>query len=377
MVPSAQTILEASHFGALIDGLTRQGYEVLGPTLRDGVIACDRIRSVDDLPAGWTAEQQPGRYRALPRDDGAWFGYSVGPHSWKRFLHPPDVRLWSAERVNGTFRILPQAHRLDQKRAFLGIRACDLAAIRILDRILATDKDQDPIYTAHRADVFIVGVQCSSSAATCFCSSLGTGPSLHDGFDLALTELVGKGELHRFLIEAGSERGGEILSELPTRPAGDDDLARAAALREKATQQQRQLDAAAVRDALLRSFEHPRWDQVAARCLACANCTLACPTCFCTTVEDATSVSGDRADRWRRWDSCFTLSFSYIHGGSVRASTQARYRQWITHKLATWVDQFGTPGCVGCGRCITWCPVGIDITEEARAIQEGDNRGHP
>jgi ferredoxin len=131
----------------------------------------------------------------------------------------------------------------------------------------------------------------------------------------------------------------------------------------------RTLDTAGIRDLLYQNFEHTRWDDVAARCLSCGNCTLACPTCFCSTVEDSSDVAGQRAERWRRWDSCFVQSFSYIHGGSVRMSPRSRYRQWLTHKLASWIDQFGTSGCVGCGRCITWCPVGIDITEEVAAIR--------
>jgi ferredoxin len=132
-----------------------------------------------------------------------------------------------------------------------------------------------------------------------------------------------------------------------------------------------------VKDLLYRNLEHPRWDEVATRCLSCANCTMVCPTCFCTTVEDVTDLSGEHAERWQRWDSCFTQAFSYVHGGSVRPSTKAKYRQWMTHKLATWLDQFGSSGCVGCGRCITWCPVGIDITEEVRAIRESDRSPVP
>jgi formate hydrogenlyase subunit 6/NADH:ubiquinone oxidoreductase subunit I len=107
---------------------------------------------------------------------------------------------------------------------------------------------------------------------------------------------------------------------------------------------------------------------VAQRCLACTNCTLVCPTCFCVAVEDTTDLAGDHVERHRRWDSCFTAGHSYVHGGSVHASTASRYRQWMTHKLSTWFDQFGSSGCVGCGRCIAWCPAAIDITEEAAAI---------
>ena len=109
---------------------------------------------------------------------------------------------------------------------------------------------------------------------------------------------------------------------------------------------------------------------MAERCLTCGNCTLVCPTCFCTNVEDVGDLTGDHAERWRVWDTCFSVDYSYIHGGSVRPSGRARYRQWLTHKLATWHDQFDSSGCVGCGRCITWCPVGIDITQEVAAIRE-------
>ncbi|NJL33712.1 MAG: sulfite reductase subunit A, partial [Chloroflexaceae bacterium] len=124
---------------------------------------------------------------------------------------------------------------------------------------------------------------------------------------------------------------------------------------------------------LKHNLEHKRWEQVAERCLSCANCTMVCPTCFCSTVEDTTALDGSHAERWRKWDSCFTVDFSFIHGGTVRRETRTRYRQWMTHKLAAWIDQFGTSGCVGCGRCIVWCPVGIDITAEIAAMRASDD----
>ena len=133
---------------------------------------------------------------------------------------------------------------------------------------------------------------------------------------------------------------------------------------------QRPMPAAGVHVLLLRNLAHPRWKDVARRCLTCGNCTMVCPTCFCTTVEDASDLSGQRVSRSQRWDSCFDLQFTNLHGGSIRSSTQSRYRQWISHKLSTWHDQFGGSGCVGCGRCIVWCPVGIDITAEAMALHD-------
>ena len=355
--------------------LSEKGYQVIGPTVRDGAIVYDHFESAVELPAGWTDEQSPGHYRLKRREDHALFGYVVGPQSWKKYLHPAEVRLWSAEHQGGTFRILNNENRSKRPYAFLGVRACELAAIQVQDRVLMQDKYHDPVYGGLRKGAFIIAVQCTQSAPTCFCTSMGTGPDVRDGFDLLLTELDAGGN-HRFVVKAGSERGAEVLAALKTSPALQGDLQQAEAAVDKARQQVRSIERTKLKEILYQNFEHPRWDEVAKRCLTCANCTMVCPTCFCTTVEDTSDVTGEHAERWRRWDSCFTLNFSYIHGGSVRSSAKARYRQWVTHKLASWIDQFGGSGCVGCGRCITWCPVGIDITEEARAIRETANHGN-
>ncbi len=373
-VPPGPMVLQPSQLEKLIQALTRRGYNLIAPSVRDGAIVYDAIESASELPSGWTDEQAPGRYRLNRRNDPALFGYAVGPQSWKKFLYPPDQQLWSAHLEDGTFRTLNNETQTQRPYAFLGVRACELAAIKLHDRVLLQDKYIDPTYNKRRTAAFIVAVQCSQAASTCFCASMNTGPAVRGGFDLVLTELDAAGN-HRFLVKAGSDRGGQILAELVTAPASEEDVRLAENVVETAAREQvRSIDNTAIKELLYHNFDHPRWDDVAQRCLACANCTMVCPTCFCTTVEDVSDITGDHAERWRRWDSCFTLSFSYIHGGNVRSSTKSRYRQWMTHKLASWIDQFGTSGCVGCGRCITWCPVGIDITEEVHAIREAESR---
>jgi ferredoxin len=262
---------------------------------------------------------------------------------------------------------------LEVRFAFVGVRTCELHAIAIQDRVFLGGPHIDSHYQARRKDAFLVAVNCSHAGGTCFCVSMKTGPKAHAGFDLALTEITGDGDTI-FLTEAGTDQGGAVLAELPHRPATDPEVAAAAAVVARtAASMGRAMRSNDVHELLLRNLEHPRWNDVAARCLTCGNCTMVCPTCFCSSVEDSSDLAGIETSRSRRWDSCFTMDFSYIHGGSVRASTRSRYRQWMTHKLATWFDQFGTSGCVGCGRCITWCPVGIDITEEVRAIRESES----
>lgn len=353
--------------GSLIPLLRDRGYQVIGPTLRDGAVVCDCLEKLEELPIGWGDQQAPGRYRLKKRDDGALFGYNLGPQGWKRYLHPPELKLFEAAREDGAFQILgsPPA---PAKYAFLGVRPCELAAIERQDHVFLSDRYAEPGYNSRRQNAFIIAVNCTQAAGTCFCTSMGTGPKAGSGFDIALTELTG--ERHAFLAEAASDAGKEVLAALGPREATAEELAAGEAAVEKtAAGIQRKLDTAGLKELLYESFDHPRWEKVAARCLSCANCTLVCPTCFCTTVEDITDIGGNQAERLRKWDSCFTDTFSYIHGGSVRLSVKARYRQWLTHKLAYWVDQFGESGCVGCGRCIAWCPGRIDLTEEVAAIR--------
>jgi len=367
--PGAVIAIDVDGLDQLLNNLRHSGYQVIGPTLRDQAIVYYEVSSVRDLPRGYTDEQDGGSYRLKRRDDGALFGYAVGPHSWKKFLHPPVLKLWTAERTEKGFSI-PDTPPDATKYAFLAVRSCELHAIGIQDRVFKSEKTEDPGYSARRRELFVIAVNCGHAAGICFCVSRQTGPRAREGFDLALTELLDQDE-HLFVVEVGTERGAEVLSGIPMRDSSEEMLRRAEAVTQQtATEMGREIETRGIKELLYRHYEHPRWDDVAERCLSCGNCTMVCPTCFCTTVEDVTDLEGQKAERWRKWDSCFNADFSYIHGGNIRKSTHSRYRQWMTHKLATWIDQFGTSGCVGCGRCITWCPVGIDITEEVRAIRE-------
>jgi ferredoxin len=360
-------LIEAAALPRLFDVLRERGYTIVGPTVRDGAIVVAELDSAAELPYGVGVDTDAGRYRLRDRPDRAAFGHSAGPQSWKTVLHPARAPLWSADRApDGTVVVREPVER--HRYALLGVRPCDLAAIGVLDRVLTGGRHTDPVYAGRRDGNLIIAVECTEPGATCFCTSMGTGPHAGPGFDLAMTELTDGGD-HRFLVRAGTPAGAEILTALPRRPADDATVAHASgAVADAATRMGRTMQAEGLPDLLAASRESQHWDDVASRCLTCGNCTMVCPTCFCTTTEDVTDLTGDHAERWRVWDSCFDLDFSYLHGGSVRTSGQARYRQWISHKLGTWHEQFGSSGCVGCGRCIAWCPTGIDITQEVAAL---------
>ncbi len=364
----SQKVVDRSDIGILFEILIQQGYAVIGPTVRDHAIVYGPIDGVDDLPVGWTDEQDAGKYRLRRREDNALFGYAVGQHSWKEYLFPPRTTLFQVTKSNGSLEFI-ESDVPEVRYAFIGVRACELAAMAIQDRVFLGSGHLDRTYRTARRDVFSVAVNCIVAGGTCFCVSMDTGPRCTSGYDLVLTEMI-DAEVHQFVFEGGTDAGEQMLSMLPGSPASGADMAGVDRIVETtASSMGRSMDTAGIKEMLYDNLEHPRWEEVASRCLACTNCTLVCPTCFCSTTEDTVTLDGTSSTRSRRWDSCFTMDFSNLHGVPVRSSTKSRYRQWMTHKLATWYDQFGSSGCVGCGRCISWCPVGIDITEEVAAIR--------
>ncbi len=362
-------LLDLLGFGRLITVLRSEGYTVIGPTVDNGAVSYCEVRSIDDLPAGWGSRQDAGQYRLERRQDAALFGYVSGIQSWKRYLFPPSRTLWRAEKtVDGSFTVQQQDEPVP-RFAFLGARACEIAGMELQDRVFMHGERPDPDYTARRDAALVIAVQCTEAGDTCFCTSMQTGPAAVNGYDLALTEMIDEGR-HVFLVEIGSQRGEAVATRLPLLKARDCDRESAAeGIESAAASMGRHLETDSLKELIQENQEHSYWQSVGERCLACTNCTAVCPTCFCHTTGDAVALDGQSSERQQRWDSCFSLDFSHLHSGPVRQSVDARYRQWMSHKLAHWVDQFGDFGCVGCGRCIAWCPAGIDITDEARALR--------
>ena len=362
-------IIDSTELHNLMEELIKRGYLLIGPTVRSGAIVLESIRTVDDLPRGFGDEQEPSHYSLKRRNDAMLFGFVVGPVSWKKFLYPPRLTMFKATRAGKSFTIAPEGTDKNRKLAFIGVRPCEVSGILMQDQVFTGGKYVDRAYKAARDNAFIVAVNCTVTGGNCFCASMGTGPGATRGFDIALTEVLGGGK-HYFVASAGTPRGEEVLGAVTQREATEPESRSALdAVARAAESLTKRMDIRELPQLLKDNFENPRWDDVAKRCLACTNCTLVCPTCFCSTVEDATDLTGMHAERSRRWDSCFTLDFTKVAGGNIRPSIRARYRQWLTHKLSNWMDQFGTLGCVGCGRCITWCPSGIDITAEVDAIR--------
>ncbi|MBM3153497.1 MAG: sulfite reductase subunit A [Chloroflexi bacterium] len=365
LAPGSSISLPKSEFDVLLSTLREQGYQNIGPRLKDDGIVYEPISTLADLPRGVRSEQGPARFRLVPGNSRDYFDAIPGAQSWKQYLFPPRIRLFTA-RKEGRWQVIPPdepALRL----ALIGVRACELAAIEIQDRVFLRSDYQDPVYRQRREGLFIVAVNCLYPASTCFCASLGNGPQVRKGFDLCLTELD-----DLFLVEVGSELGRSALARCASQPASA--FVQQAArdgLHRAASEMGRALQTGDLPGLLTGNLEAKHWEAVAKRCLSCANCTQVCPTCFCWDATDRTNLAATETVRERAWDSCFNPYYSYqAGGGNTRPSIRSRYRQWLSHKLGTWKEQFGAFGCVGCGRCITWCPAGIDLTEEIAALRK-------
>ncbi len=369
---SERLFLPKEAMAELFRALHDDGYTVVAPTKVDGIVGLRPITSVHQIARGVRDEQKPGRYRISNGDERLLFDYVVGPDSPKRHLFPARQQLFALS-VGPDRLTVEKWPAVAPKFAFLGIRPCELAAVRIQDRVFGADShahargcESEGYYRQARENALMIVVNCTRPGGTCFCVSMHTGPSAQEGFDLALTELV-KG----FVVRVGSDVGHAIVKRLSVRSpsAAEMELEDLKLERARERMGKHLHHDEMARKAATELIESPRWREIARRCMSCGNCTMVCPTCFCSTVTDESDLSAAKVTRTRSWESCFTHQFSYTTAGPVRNTIAARYRHWLRHKLHTWEEQFGTKGCVGCGRCITWCPVGIDITEEAEALR--------
>lgn len=359
------------HLDTIFTTLSGLDYQLEGPQVQDYTVVLGPIENRADLPKGYSSQEEPGKYTLSFNNQENYFNVTSGPHTWKKYFFPPNVQqmVFRKDPDHPNSWITESSAGEVPRYALIGVRPCDLAGIQIQDKIFLEGERCDPIYQERRENALIVVTNCSKPCGTCFCTSMGTGPKAESGFDLALTEI----EDH-FLIEVGSEKGQQALAEVKWKSASDELLKKAEwVINNSIRKIELNLPSPEKLEIeLLENLDHSHWDDVASRCLSCGSCTQVCPTCFCWDSVDKTLLPGNMIIRERVWDSCFNPDYSYVAHGNTRPNTRARYRQWLTHKFASWYEQNGTAGCVGCGRCITWCPAEINHLDEIAAIREGE-----
>lgn len=365
---SDSQFIRSDRLQLLLDNLHHSGYDCFGPQVIDGAIVFDHITSTDQLPCGISDVQTPGSYALTKSNNTKYFDWANGPQAIKPLLFAPRENLWRSERptdIEVTFKTIEVECR---PMAIIGARACDIAAMKLQDKHFLQQQFVDPYYQSRRDNLLIIAVNCGHPADTCFCHSTGDGPFVDNttddnGADVVLTEIQ-----DGFIIQTFTGQGEKLIDGLPLEDCNKQQQAESETIETNAAKQKRQLPTFDIRSRLLNALDNNAWQDIATKCLSCGNCVAVCPTCFCHSENDEPELDGKTSVHYREWDTCFSQGHSYIHGITIRGDTSQRYRQWLTHKFATWFDQYGRSGCVGCGRCITWCPVGIDVTESLAAF---------
>ena len=348
-----------------LDNLRKKDQHCIGPQVRDGAIVYDELHSTEQLPHGLSDKQSPGSYSIVKNKSQKFFDWANGPQAIKPLLFSAREKLWQSRQAKDGAISFEETKAEIKATVIIGARACDVAAMKIQDQHFLEQEFVDPYYKARRDNLLIVAVNCSHPADTCFCHSTGDGPFLNDGADVVLTELE-KG----FLVDIQTSHGESLLEGLALEKSTSEQLEEAKSIKNQASEQKRQLPEFDIKSRLLNELNNDAWHEIATKCLSCGNCTSVCPTCFCHSENDVPELDGKTSAHYREWDSCFGQGHSYIHGITIRSETSQRYRQWLTHKFSSWHEQYGRSGCVGCGRCITWCPVGIDVTESIANFEE-------
>ncbi len=345
-MPKDAFVIEKNQFSSWLKKL-QESFQLIGPVEKEGHFVFSLIEEVNDLVMDYDTTM-------------------LGP---RKFIFLPEEKICTIYQKDQGFTIKKVQDVPGQ--LLIGVHSCDLHAILVLDKVFLLKSFQDHNYRLRRENTLIMALNCTKVCPTCFCSSMGTGPfvELDKGFDFLLTDC---GE--SYLIESFSEKAKDLLLPL-NLPQADDSLFKK---KEQLFQELKgrfikNLDTTNLVQTLLENQDHPVWQRTAEeRCLGCTNCTMVCPTCFCFNVKDKISFDLKECDRVRYWDSCQELHFAEVHGANYRSSRKARLRQFVTHKLATWVEQFGCFGCIGCGRCMYWCPTHIDLTEMAKEVQKSN-----
>lgn len=317
-------------------------YKVLGPVARGNDVVFTEIQNAADLILS-------SRQSLLPP---------------KKYFRPPTEKLFTFKDR----QVTEIAEASSEQRAVIGIHPCDVNGMQILDRVFG-DTYPDPYYQQLRKNTLIVAQNCTTPCANGFCTSFNTGPGATAGFDLALTDLG-----DNFLVEVGSEAGQALAAAAGLAEASEAEKQLAAHLISDcaAAMQPRKMAPADLPAFMLERVDHPHWQELKERCLACGSCTNVCPTCFCFDVKDPVDLSLTDGNRERTWDSCQYYKFSRVALDHIfRPDRAARVKQRLFHKLAYYQQQFETNGCVGCGRCVDTCIVKIDPVEVVAALHEG------
>ena len=275
----------------------------------------------------------------------------------KEVFFPQSETMFRYEKVGEQNQVV-STEEVKRERIILGARPCDIQAVSLMDEVFSGKEYTDVYYINKRNITTIIGMACGHPFSTCFCSSTGGGPFLRNGSDLFFIDL---GE--SFLVEFLTGKGMTFQKNKFFGEASTEEINLAKALEEKALHKtDASVPVKGIEKRLDLMAESPFWDRVHEKCIGCRVCTYLCPTCHCFDIVDEALTN--KGQRVRNWDSCLSSLYSLeTSGHNPRPTNRERTRQRIMHKFNYFPKNFGRIACVGCGRCILYCPVHFDIRQ--------------
>lgn len=323
-----------------IEGMLASGRRVLAPVEEEGLTVFRPITNSAELAANYTRSDLP----------------------FKEWLFPPTEVILRYRIENGE-PVLEDPEVDAPETVALFLRPCDAAAVAILDKVFGGDYE-DEFYLTRRRRLTIVGLSCTDPLPECFCAAVGLSPTSELGSDVLLTPIGDE-----FLVEVLTEKGEQLVQQFERLFADAEGLTKEQVTADAVAKMKRTEPLPSLMGDYAQMFEHPVWEEVARKCLGCGVCAYTCPTCHCYDIVDEAGLF--EGVRCRNWDCCaFALFTLHASGHNPRPTQAHRYRQRILHKFAYFLQTYGQNMCVGCGRCVVKCPVGMDIYEIARRVGE-------
>ncbi|MEW6070064.1 MAG: 4Fe-4S dicluster domain-containing protein [Candidatus Thermoplasmatota archaeon] len=248
-----------------------------------------------------------------------------------------------------------------KEKIILWLRPCDAKSFLILDKIFDSEY-KDNNYINKRKTTTLVGLSCNSPSSNCFCTSIKGSPFSKENLDVLFTELD-----KSYYVEVITKKGEELIEKAPRLFS---EVSKEASIKKVELQAEaerkivRSVEVNKITEKLKAIYESAFWDSIGEKCIACGICAYLCPTCHCFDINDEVSITRAKGARIRTWDYCthqlYTLQAS---GFNPRPTQKYRVRNRVYHKFKYFQDNFNSTGCVGCGRCVEYCPVNIDVSE--------------